>query len=224
MQVKYEHQTVKAKFFFARFAHRKRLKISVNLVKKYFPSQSISLIDYGCGDGFFLNELSKIFPHSNLIGYDPYSNITHNTFNLINDFNKIKENSIDIISCFETLEHLDDIERKILYGLIEKVKKKNGKIIFSVPIIGGLTLILKEINRAIMFRRKSDYSMKELFLSTFFNVSAKRAENIKTSHKGFNFQQLEIELRTKFQFKSKTLSPFKFLPWFLNSTVFFVLE
>ena len=75
-----------------------------------------------------------------------------------------------------------------------------------------------------MFRRKSDYSIKELFLSAFFNVSTKRAENIKTSHKGFNFQKLEIELRTKFKFRSKILSPFKFFPWFLNSTVFFVLD
>ena len=90
MKVKYEHQTINAKFFFARFSHRKRLKISVNLVKKFFQGQSITLIDYGCGDGFFLDQLSKIFPHSNLIGYDPYSEITNNNFTLVNDFKKIK--------------------------------------------------------------------------------------------------------------------------------------
>ena len=108
--------------------------------------------------------------------------------------------------------------------MVNNILKKNGKFVISVPIIGGLVLILKEINRMLMFRRKSDYNFKELFLSTFFNKSPKRAVDIKASHKGFNFTKLETELNKNFTIKSKILSPFKNLPWFLNSNIFYILE
>ena len=76
----------------------------------------------------------------------------------------------------------------------------------------------------LMFRRKSDYNFKELFLASFFNISAKRSQNIKESHKGFNFQMLEKEMKKNFLIKSKIYCPFNLFPWFLNSTVFYVLK
>ena len=224
MKVDYDKQTINAKNFFAKYAHRTRLEISVKIISNYFQNKQISLLDFGCGDGFFLNQLSKKFSNFELIGYDPYSKITHKSFRLINKMDVIKKKTLDIICCFETLEHLNKDEKDILYSDISKMLKVGGKFIVSVPIIGGLTLILKEINRMFMFRRKSDYSLKELVFATFFNISAKRTDNIKTSHKGFNFQKLENELKEKFLLRSKIYSPFKHIPWYLNSNVFYVLE
>ena len=143
---------------------------------------------------------------------------------ILNNFDEISKNKFDIICCFETLEHLYENEKLDLYELVKNSLNYEGKFIVSVPIIGGLTLILKEINRAILFKRKSDYTFKELFLSTFFNKSPKRAEDIKGSHKGFNFMKLETELNKNFTIKLKILSPFKNLPWFLNSNIFYILE
>ncbi len=224
MQVDYDKQTVNAKNFFARYAHRSRLKISVNIIEKLFLNKKFSILDFGCGDGHFLNNLSEKFSNCNLIGYDPYSTIVHKSFKLCKNLDEIKNNSLDIVCCFETLEHLDDNEFNFLINSIKNKLKNDGKFIVSVPIIGGLTLILKEINRAMMFKRKSDYSLKEIFLASFFNKSPKRAENIKTSHKGFNFQLLENKLKMNFNIRSKILSPFKNVPWFLNSTVFYILD
>ena len=224
MNVDYAKQTVNAKNFFARYAHRSRLKISENIIQSLFFNEKISILDYGCGDGHFLKNLSKRFSNCNLIGYDPYSKIVHKGFKICKNLDQINNNSLDIVCCFETLEHLDDNEINFFINSIKNKLKTGGKLIVSVPIIGGLTLILKEINRSMIFKRKSDYSLKELFLASIFNKSPKRPDNIKTSHKGFNFQLLENKLRTKFDMKSKILSPFKHAPWFLNSTIFYILE
>tara|TARA_B100000242_G_scaffold16397_1_gene10093 strand:+ start:79 stop:759 length:681 start_codon:yes stop_codon:yes gene_type:complete len=224
MHVDYDKQTVNAKNFFARYAHRSRLKISENIIQNLIYNEKITILDYGCGDGNFLNNLSKKYSNCNLIGYDPYSTIVHKLFKLCKNLDQINNNSLDIVCCFETLEHLDDNEFNFFINSIKNKLKTDGKLIVSVPIIGGLTLILKEINRAMMFKRKSDYSFKEFFLASFFNKSPKRPDNIKTSHKGFNFQLLENKLRIKLNIKSKILSPFKHAPWFLNSTILYVLE
>ena len=224
MNVSYENQTVNAKNFLARFAHRSRLNISVEIISKISDLNKISLLDYGCGDGYFLNQVSQKYANFSLSGYDPYSLKKFDTFKLINNLSELKEKKFDVICSFETLEHLNTEEKKELFFLVKNILKKNGKFIVSVPIIGGLVLILKELNRMLMFKRKSDYSIKELFLASFFNISAKRAENIKESHKGFNFQNLEKEFVENFRIVSKIYTPFKFIPWFLNSTVFYILE
>lgn len=97
-----------------------------------------------------------------------------------------------------------------------------GTLIISVPVIGGPTLLLKEINRMILFKRKSDYSLKELLLASFLCIPAKKPENPRLTHKGFDFRELEKELATAFYLIDKTYSPFPVLPWYLNSQVFYV--
>tara|TARA_B100000927_G_C16351171_1_gene423329 strand:+ start:35 stop:715 length:681 start_codon:yes stop_codon:yes gene_type:complete len=224
MKVDYDKQTVNAKNFFARYAHRSRLRISENIIQNLFSNGKITVLDYGCGDGYFLNNLSEKYSGHNLIGYDPYSTLIHKSFKLCKNLDEINKKSLDIVCCFETLEHLDDKEYNFLVNSVKDKLKAGGKFIVSVPVIGGLTLILKEINRAMIFKRKSDYSLREIILASFFNKSPKRADNIKTSHKGFNFQILENKLKIKFNIRSKILSPFKYMPWYLNSTVFYILD
>ena len=224
MNVNYDRQTVNAKNFFARYAHRTRLNISLKIISDITSYNEISIFDYGCGDGLFLNQIKHKIPNSTLSGYDPYSQKKYENFNLINNLAEVRNKKFDVVCCFETLEHLDVVEKKDLFFFVNDVLKENGKFVISVPIIGGLVLILKEINRMLMFKRKSDYNLKELFLATFFNVRAKRAENIKESHKGFSFQILENELKKNFLVSSKVYTPFRIAPWFLNSTVFYVLE
>lgn len=51
----YAEHTYNSKNMLQRFAHRMRFKKSLNLM----PSgREIRLLDYGCGDGFFLNILN----------------------------------------------------------------------------------------------------------------------------------------------------------------------
>jgi len=222
--VDYNTQTTDNPNLISRFAHRSRNNISIKIINKIINNEKKTLLDYGCGNGYLLKELSKTNPMSTFIGYDKYSKIQYKPLSIINNMENIDDKSIDVFCCFETLEHLNEDEFKILFLNIKRLIKDSAKIIISIPIIGGPTLIIKEISRMILFKRKSDYNFKELFLASFFGINAQRAENIKTSHKGFNFKKLKYKLQQKFNIISIIYSPFKFLPWIFNSQVFYIME
>ena len=140
---------------------------------------------------------------------------------MVTDMREVNADSVDIFCSFETLEHLYDREKEILYDEAKRILKKSGFVIISVPIIGGPTLLLKEINRMLLFRKKTDYSFRELLLTTLFNIPSKRADNIRVTHKGFDYREIEKELCFHFDLIEKKYSPFPKLPWYLNSQVFY---
>ncbi len=95
-----------------------------------------------------------------------------------------------------------------------------GEVLISVPVIGGPTLLLKEANRAVLFRRRSDYSVGELLAASFGGRPAPRPDDIRVTHKGFDFRALVDRLGERFEVGDVARSPFPALPWWLNSQVF----
>jgi hypothetical protein len=87
----------------------------------------------------------------------------------------------------------------------------------------GAALPLKEVSRALLFRRFSDYSFVELLKGTF-GMGVPRAENILWSHKGFDHVRLFNRLKREFSLESNSYSPFPNLPWWLNSQAFYVFS
>ena len=66
----YDDRTINSPDFFARYAHRNRLK---KCLKKVVPRLDLGkVLDYGCGTGVFLSELLKIKPDC-VIGYEAFS-------------------------------------------------------------------------------------------------------------------------------------------------------
>ena len=223
MNIPYSKQTIHTPNPIARFAHSKRYLFSRRQVMKYLRGGG-TLLDFGCGNGDFLNQLSTLRSDIILYGYDPASKHAGKHYTKITDLAGIADHSVDIICCFETLEHLYDHERADFYRIADRLLTNTGKLILSVPIIGGPSLLLKELNRMMLFQRKSDYSLRELFYASFMGVSAKRPENLRPTHKGFDFRKLENELRSNFCFHDKRYTPFSLFPWYLNSQVFFTLS
>jgi len=222
-RVPYNKQTLDTPNPIARFSHRARYKISFNKVLEYLSSNGV-LLDFGCGDGSFLLNIATVRPHVVLYGFDPESEQNSESYNRVNSLDNLNDRSIDVVCCFETIEHLYTHERERFYVNLKRILTRNGKVVVSVPIIGGPTLLLKDINRRILFKRKSEYSMKELLLASLFYYPAPKPENLRVSHKGFNFRDIEEELSAKFKIVEKIFSPFPFLPWFLNSQFFLVLS
>jgi SAM-dependent methyltransferase len=217
----YAQQTLNTPNPIARFAHRKRYELSIGrVIKALGPGQS--LLDFGCGKGDFLNQIAEARKDVKLFGFDPESGHSSAHYQITTDPGTIAPSSIDVFCCFETIEHLYPDEKNRLYADAKRVLKDSGTLIFSVPIIGGPTLLLKETNRMLLFRRKPEYSAKELLLASMFGVPANRPSNPRSTHKGFDFRETERELRSHFEVKEKYFSPFARLPWQLNSQVFFV--
>lgn len=100
---------------------------------------SQSILDVGCASGWFLNELSKKFPHALYTGVDVYENAIkfgqkqykHLAF-LQADGHALpfQEKSFDVVICNEVLEHVLD-PMKVL-SEIRRVLKNNGIAIIEM--------------------------------------------------------------------------------------------
>lgn len=100
--------------------------------KKYINDEN-SILDFGCGGGFLLNNLkakSKLGIEINPVA----RNYCMNEFkiNCYDSLDKVKDNSIDIIISNHALEHTTN-PNLIISSLYKKLKK-NGKIVVVVPL------------------------------------------------------------------------------------------
>lgn len=223
MSVSYRKQTLESPNPLARLAHRARYKHSLELARRFLPLNG-TLLDFGCGDGTLLAKVSTKRPDAKLLGFEPDTRPQQSTHTMVASMESIGDKSLDVLCCFETLEHLYDHERQHFYSAATRVLGAKGVVLISVPIIGGPTLLLKELNRSVVFRRASDYSLPQLLKASFLGTPAPKPGNPRITHKGFDFRALEGEMQEHFEVLEKFLSPFARLPWYLNSQVFYVLR
>lgn len=205
----------------ARYAHRSRMRRSIAYADGLL-SHGGRLLDYGCGDGDFLLSFGKARPDAELVGYHPVSSAPAAGLVIADTMKAIEDRSIDVFACFEVLEHLTDQQLSDFVADVKRTLRPEGKLLVSVPIIGGPTLLLKEINRMILFRMRSDYSAGELLRAAFLGIPAERPQNRIRGHKGFDFRAIRSFLSATFRLLHEDLCPFSALPWWLNSQAFFV--
>ena len=106
-------------------------KSNIDLILKNLQTESGSLVDIGCGNGYLLKKIKEINPNLKLCGVDIDKNsnldfpfIKGNLTKL--DFN---DNQFDIVTCTHALEHVIDIQTAF-NDLIRITKKK---LIIVVP-------------------------------------------------------------------------------------------
>ena len=97
-------------------------RINVGHITSLNPRPDFSLLDYGTGNGSFLDALKKKFPQSSLVGIEPNQAY----------FEKQNvEKKFDFITLFMVLEHVYD-PIKTLRDLAQRLSE-NGRIILEVP-------------------------------------------------------------------------------------------
>lgn len=102
-------------------------------IEKILPSDIQSIIDIGCGNGFFTNKFAEKF---DTIGVDineqNLKKIRTRTINSLAHELDLPENSIDLVFSSEMLEHLPNQEVLLkTVGVMKKIAKKY--ILISVP-------------------------------------------------------------------------------------------
>jgi 2-polyprenyl-3-methyl-5-hydroxy-6-metoxy-1,4-benzoquinol methylase len=217
--VSYRAQTLDTPNPVARYAHRQRYKASFDRVSRDVRRGG-TVLDYGCGQGDFLNRLAELRPDLTLYGYDPESGHAPERYTPVDDVGAVPDGSVDMVCCFEALEHLYDPEIATFVDQARRVLVHGGEVTISVPVIGGPPLLLKEANRAMLFRRRSDYSARELLAAALAGRPAPRPDDIRVTHKGFDFRRLLGALGERFEVTDAASTPFPALPWWLNSQVF----
>ncbi len=110
-------------------------------ILKYLPSKG-SALDIGCGNGRFLNYLSK-FGDFDLCGTELQGNSANRAtqYNQINlkvgmlEKDDFQRNKFDVITMFHVFEHLS--EPKKMLEIVTDIIKENGVLIISMPDIGS---------------------------------------------------------------------------------------
>lgn len=217
--VAYDRQTVNSPNPIARFSHRRRAAKSVALAEKYLPSRGI-IADFGAGTGLFLSALGDRRKDAALYAIEPYMPPSADPrIRYLSDL-KMAAESFDVITAFETCEHLTSDELNSLIADCKVMLQSKGKLIISVPIMIGMALPLKDISRSLLFKRPLEYSFPEL-VGGVFGSDVARPVDPRPTHKGFDFRALRSRLTKDFLIDTEFYSPLP-LPWWANSQVFFV--
>lgn len=119
----------------------RRLNVAVGLL----PAKVDSLLDAGCGEGYFLEKVRKSKPAAKLVGIDKnednldYARIIVPSASFLNaDMRSIPfgDSSFDCAACLEVIDHIADYNKVI--DEMKRITKKNGTVLFSFPDTSNL--------------------------------------------------------------------------------------
>lgn len=221
-----------------RLAHRSRFNAVLDILGNNKYKQAL---DYGCGDGWLLRTAYDRGMIKSGIGVDVEDymlSACQEIFAGIGSFQfckpteisqKISPQSCDLIFCTETLEHIGYPARSL--DLILNYCQPGAKIVISVPLEIGPSLLLKQIGRYFANLKGNygyeRYTLKELcsaaiLWDTNSFPSSHSLESEYTGHKGFDYRKIENLLQEKLKIERRIFSPFPWSGNLINSTVIWV--
>jgi hypothetical protein len=220
----YAQQTVDAPNPVARYAHRNRVRRSLDLALPRLSGGR--LLDYGCGSGTFLAQVLQHCP-GRAVGYEPHmTERVHPDLPIYNNLDSIDHaGPYSVVTLFETIEHLTPQELYSFVGVCHRMLPSGGGILISAPIEIGPALLLKDLNRSGWGRRRSEHRPLELIKAGVLGIPARRAENVKISHRGFDFRRARTALGD-LGWRTRILSfgPLPWIGWYGNSQVYMWAE
>lgn len=223
----YDAETINSRNPIARYAHRNRVERSVSLALPLLDDMKASggggrLLDFGCGSGVFVARISALRPLS-AFGFEPFmTERTQTALPIATTMAGAEANGpYSLVTLLETIEHLTDLELQSFLDFAARVLEPEGKILVSAPIEIGPALFAKDANRFWLRGRRSEHGALEFAKAAFLGIPARRAQDIKGSHRGFDFRQAVQSLR-RAGWESHVLSygPLPVPTWYGNSQVF----
>ncbi len=206
------------------------------------------LLDVGCGDGTFIALTHGAFV--DVVGSDidatqlaecrrRFAQLGGITFVHTSDLlAHAHAGAYDVVTCMEVLEHCVEAERVNVLQMLHRLVSATGRVIISVPIEVGPSLLGKQLFRAIAawrghgdYRHRETYSPRELIAAALARPRLARAEyGVDTpsgrmrycGHKGFDWRILEREIAQRFTIEERRFTPLPPLGPLLNSQVWFV--
>ncbi|WP_250508973.1 methyltransferase domain-containing protein [Caballeronia sp. GACF4] len=220
-EISYEEQTVKSGNPLARYAHRTRMNMAIDMVTGLCAKRG-TVVDFGAGPGLFLHTLGEARPDVTLVGHDPYMAPTFPEVKYAESLNNVTPQSVDVLTAFEVCEHLYDNELAMLLDDAARILKPSGALVISVPIMYGLAIAPKVSNWMLRSRSfKSEYTPSEV-LKSMVGMSVSRPINPRITHKGFDFRELRDLVSVGFDIDAVHMSPVPHMPWWLSSQYFMI--
>lgn len=109
----------------------------INETMRAIPADVRTVLDVGCGNGIFVNTLYRAFPDrfERIVGLDQSTealrHVTTEKINVSIDRMPLEWASLDLVSCLEVLEHLQ--EEEFTEGICEIERVSRKYILISVP-------------------------------------------------------------------------------------------
>lgn len=228
------------------FSHGARFRSARRLVA---PFAGGHLLDYGCGDGTFLVLVRDLFPHAVGADVDPAQTsdclerlgaTTGLTFRLTEQLRGADhEGAYDVVTCMETLEHCPAAERATVLRDLRRLVTPGGRVVISVPVEIGPSLVGKHLFRMVAARWLGDYAYPETYRAgelvtmlfageqtaierPLYETRFPRGTVRYHGHKGFNWRALRAEVQQRFTLERQLFSPIWWLGPVLNSQVWLV--
>jgi SAM-dependent methyltransferase len=220
-EISYEEQTVKSGNPLARFAHRTRMTMAIDLVTRNCARYG-TVVDFGAGPGLFLHTLGEQRPDVTLVGHDPYMAPAFPEVKYAESLAGVTPHSVDVLTAFEVCEHLYANELDALLDDASRILKPTGSLVISVPIMYGLAIAPKVSNWMIRSRSlKSEYTPGEV-LKAMIGMPVSRPQDPRVTHKGFDFRELRDLVSERFVIDAVHLSPVPHMPWWMSSQYFMI--
>lgn len=230
------------------WSHRSRFAFGLRRLRPYAGQR---FLDYGCGDATFLALAREFFAEAVGVDVDPpqlaacaarLSHLKGLSFMLTEDLAQPRYSAyFPVIACMEVLEHCTEEKAAAVLSDLRRLLAPGGRLLISVPIENGPSLLGKEMARTIAgWRKLGDYQYKETYrigelLRMMFAGEKTGIErpvyrsdfapdrpNIFHGHKGFNWRALRRRVEEQFLVEETRFSPLGFLGGFLSSQAWFL--
>lgn len=210
------------------FVHAAHINQAVREAKK---QPDAILLDAGCSDGEFFFRMDEQYRFAVGLDHNPEALQTlkerlpqESVQVMQGDICNLSfsDDTFDVVCCLETLEHVYDMPKAVQE--LHRVLKKGGKIIITVPIERGFSVLLKQGVAKLFFGGyRGSYTWRELFYA--FTGQLDKIERVSlSSHKGFDYQNVHDEILKYFENIHTSGLPFKPFSTFLNTQFFISAE
>lgn len=223
------------------WSHGSRFELARALVAPYAGGR---LLDYGCGDGTFVAMVHGSFAVTRGVDVDPeqidacrqrLGDLRGVSFGLAADLLG-NSDAWTVITCMEVLEHCLEPERRRILDELASLCAQ-GRVIISVPIETGPSLLVKQCARALAgLRGLGDYAHRERYSPAemiravagfpvprvLYTGAGANGPFSYYGHKGFDWREVEREVAARFRIERRLFTPVRATGRFANSQAWFV--
>jgi len=228
----YGRMTYNNPSYFKRKAHGARYEYYCKFVCNNLNDRgSTRLLDFGSGDGYFFNCLTKWGLETvDCYAYEPVQsqfsflveNVKVNDLD-VNCLNVLDESGeFDLIVCAEVLEHFEGCDLNEHLACLNKKLRPGGRLLISVPLEVGLPGALKNLLRYVLRQQHEGMSLGIFFKALFDMEIDRQKSGYIPSHIGFSHNRLRSQIeKAEFKILSQNFLPFSFLRGTVNSQIAF---
>jgi SAM-dependent methyltransferase len=232
----YADITLNDKNPFKRFLQRRRLSDALSLVRCR-PHPRI-IVDFGAGDGEFCRRLANRYPEAKILCYEPTVQLRQEAVErlkelpqvaILDSVEQLPLNAADWVFCMEVFEHLPAKQTADALAAIRGALSEQGIAIIGVPVEILFPALLKGVFRMTRRLGSFDTGPKNILHAAFGRPPQDRpiVELAADApyyhlHLGFDHRKLQKQLEEQYRLQRVVASPLKFLPFWLNSEVYFI--